>query len=560
MILFALSLTVILGIGALVIDLGVLRNNRQILANAVDAGALAAGTKLPVTGAAGTTALEALVQQTLDANYPGGLIKGANKDYTISYECLIGTISGQAAYWRDVPTVCVPYQGVGTTQLSAASFAGAGASRHAPCRPDLGDTCNTALIQASAITRFAIGPVVGVPSGSTGTLTASACSGPCGAAPGSPDDVVLVMDRTGSMSGYIPGIQGGAYNVMSVFNPALQRIALGTIGPADGNAADPAADNPVTCPKNSSSNWVSPPAALSDSMVLGVEGNGNYTDTSALARWVPVGFSGTDTAPFWSLSDPAARGHREAYSSGGAVPTNSTLYKAISCLWAVTGSTDLASPMRMAASYLSASGRAGVPKAIIFETDGNPNRNGLGNGLLPCSAAYAEALAAKGAGIEVFTLQYGSAQTCSSNDTGWTANQLLQNMASPDVVGGPSHYLFVPKTTDYTAITQAFTKIAYAITQGSNHLVTLNAQPFITSISPATGPFTGGTAITVTGSSFLGVTKVTVGGQNAAFSVNSDTSLTVVAPGGTKGSGADVIASSPGGSSPIVPADVFTYQ
>ena len=58
MILFALCLTVILAFGALVIDLGVLRNNRQILVNAVDAGVLAAGTKLPVTGSAAAAALE----------------------------------------------------------------------------------------------------------------------------------------------------------------------------------------------------------------------------------------------------------------------------------------------------------------------------------------------------------------------------------------------------------------------------------------------------------------------------------------------------------------------
>ena len=44
------SLIVILGFAALVVDLGMLRNNRQTLANTMDAGALAGGTLLPVDG------------------------------------------------------------------------------------------------------------------------------------------------------------------------------------------------------------------------------------------------------------------------------------------------------------------------------------------------------------------------------------------------------------------------------------------------------------------------------------------------------------------------------
>ena len=49
-ILFALVLVVILAFGAIVVDLGMLRNNRQILVNTLDSAALAAGTKLPVDG------------------------------------------------------------------------------------------------------------------------------------------------------------------------------------------------------------------------------------------------------------------------------------------------------------------------------------------------------------------------------------------------------------------------------------------------------------------------------------------------------------------------------
>ena len=50
MVLFTIVLVVILGFTALVVDLGLLRNDRQTLANAMDAGALAGGTLLPVNG------------------------------------------------------------------------------------------------------------------------------------------------------------------------------------------------------------------------------------------------------------------------------------------------------------------------------------------------------------------------------------------------------------------------------------------------------------------------------------------------------------------------------
>ena len=43
-------LVIILAFSALVIDVGLLRNNRQPLVNAMDAGALAGGTLLPVDG------------------------------------------------------------------------------------------------------------------------------------------------------------------------------------------------------------------------------------------------------------------------------------------------------------------------------------------------------------------------------------------------------------------------------------------------------------------------------------------------------------------------------
>ena len=93
-VMFAAALVVVLLFAGLAVDLGMLRNDRQTLVNTMDAAALAAGTQMPVDGdaapkgnAAGSqwTLNQALIQQTVAANYPG-LTLGV--DYTIEYRCL----------------------------------------------------------------------------------------------------------------------------------------------------------------------------------------------------------------------------------------------------------------------------------------------------------------------------------------------------------------------------------------------------------------------------------------------------------------------------------------
>jgi IPT/TIG domain len=83
--------------------------------------------------------------------------------------------------------------------------------------------------------------------------------------------------------------------------------------------------------------------------------------------------------------------------------------------------------------------------------------------------------------------------------------------------------------------------------------------PTITEISPATGPEAGGTAIIVSGTDFTGATGVKFGATNAtSFTVNSDTSLTAVSPGGT--GTVHVSVTTPNGTSTNDAPDRFTYQ
>jgi hypothetical protein len=82
--------------------------------------------------------------------------------------------------------------------------------------------------------------------------------------------------------------------------------------------------------------------------------------------------------------------------------------------------------------------------------------------------------------------------------------------------------------------------------------------PAITSISPTSGPLSGGTSVTITGSGFTGATAVTFGSTAATtFTVNSDTSITATSP---IGSGVvDITVTTSYGTSATSSADQYTY-
>ena len=83
--------------------------------------------------------------------------------------------------------------------------------------------------------------------------------------------------------------------------------------------------------------------------------------------------------------------------------------------------------------------------------------------------------------------------------------------------------------------------------------------PTVTSISPASGPVTGGTSVTITGTNLSGASAVRFGTTaSSGVTVNSATSITATAPAGTAGT-VDVTVTTPGGTSATSAADQFTY-
>jgi IPT/TIG domain/FG-GAP repeat len=82
----------------------------------------------------------------------------------------------------------------------------------------------------------------------------------------------------------------------------------------------------------------------------------------------------------------------------------------------------------------------------------------------------------------------------------------------------------------------------------------------VSAISPASGPRAGGTSVAITGSSFAGASGVSFGGTSAtSFKVNSDSSITAVAPPGAGTVDVTVTLPDPGEST-TDDADEFNYD
>ncbi|WP_263360144.1 beta strand repeat-containing protein [Acidicapsa ligni] len=107
-------------------------------------------------------------------------------------------------------------------------------------------------------------------------------------------------------------------------------------------------------------------------------------------------------------------------------------------------------------------------------------------------------------------------------------------------------------TVDVTAVTPTGTSSTSAADQFTYTV------PTLISISPATGPSTGGSSVAITGTNFTGATAVNFGTVPAtSFKVNSATSITAVAPAGTGTVDVTVVTSN--GTSATTAADQFVY-
>lgn len=283
----------------------------------------------------------------------------------------------------------------------------------------------------------------------------------------------------------------------------------------------------------------------------------DVNNATALAQWIPVGFSGLDTGTP-AIGTSGSGGYAEAYSSGGAYVASSHLGQAIDCFDQSGTGTNLATPLDMAVKYLQTYGRSGARKGVILETDGAPGSCPSSLSTTICdkytdASTRSAATALKSAGITLFTIGYGSADPVLLGDIASTKVGTSTCTAAENSDGDA--FFCAPTASDLSSV---FAAAAQALAAGP-HLVQLYPRPAVTAISPSSGSKAGGITVTVTGTGFTEAYAVTVGGASAAFTVVSDTSIRLTLPASGSTGAADIQVSTPGGSSKIVSADRLTY-
>jgi streptogramin lyase len=112
-------------------------------------------------------------------------------------------------------------------------------------------------------------------------------------------------------------------------------------------------------------------------------------------------------------------------------------------------------------------------------------------------------------------------------------------------------------TVDVTVVTPGGTSAVSTADQFT--YLALPPAPTVTGVSPSTGSVSGGTTVTVSGTSMSSATEIEFGSGNPGTDLScTATSCTVVSPPGSVGS-VDVLVTDPGGTSAATTADTFSY-
>ncbi len=164
---------------------------------------------------------------------------------------------------------------------------------------------------------------------------------------------------------------------------------------------------------------------------------------------------------------------------------------------------------------------------------------------------------AQGAGDKVSFDATGSTAPGGVSRYNWQFND-GPGLSYPTETTTPTVSHTFPATGTYVVALTVFAADGTSIGTARTITVGAVAAPIVTKLSPKTGPASGGTSVTITGTGFTGATSVKFGTTAATgFTVNSDTSITATAPAGSGTVDATVTTSH--GTSGVVAADRFKY-
>ena len=368
-------MTVLLGMAALVLDLGLGWYAKRQLQASVDAAALAGAQELPSSANAVARAHEYILKNPT---------RGVDDvQETIITRCLA------------VAPGCAP---VNAVQVSAS---------------------------ANADTAFA--RVFGINSMNVGAK-ATACQ-PCGA---KPLDIMVVLDRTGSMSeggtpNKLANARTGIVTFLNFLDAGTALVGLAVLPPS--NTLANRCSNPST-----STSW--------------------YDSVSSVYTVVPLA---------------------NDFKVNGSINNSSNLIQTLSCQ-VPNGTTHYSLAIQAAQAELNANGRATAQDVIIFLTDGAANTgpsyfsSGNAERTQPCQSGVNSAAAAKAAGTWVYTIGYsiGTDQCQRNRLNGAESPAITPDAALRAMASNAGNYFVRPDTGQLNTI---FTAIAADISAGSSRLV-----------------------------------------------------------------------------------------
>jgi Flp pilus assembly protein TadG len=388
------------------------------------------------------------VQQALQASTDASAAAGAGQ-LTLTYPPVAATATAEAQKYGSQPGGENPISGVPAGNVTQ--------TVSVTCASQVGYNCTTGYPNTVTVNETANVPtyLLRLLGFSTITLNshAQACS-PCG---GVPLDVMIVLDRTGSMSdnNKLTQAKAGITAFMNTMDPTLDDVGLAVLPPA------PSVGQACTD--------VSPYFNTYDAQ-------GNYD-----------GSGGT-----YSLANAAytlVRLSNSYASSVGNLISSSPLMSTINCVQA-GGGTAYAEAMDAAYAELQADGRTGTQKVIVILSDGAANDapNFLPSTspyrTNPCGQGVTSAGIAKTAKVLVYSIAYtANGDNCyaavgakiggttvknydgTPESPALGAQQALQNMAS---TGNGTYFYDLPNPTSLTTI---FQQIAADITGGTARIV-----------------------------------------------------------------------------------------
>jgi hypothetical protein len=379
-VLAALTIVILLAAVAFVVDISRLYHERQVLQNAVDFGALAGAAKLPVQGTAAANVASQLARTVATANAP----QVATAGLSITYSCVVGDRdnNGQPDP-GEVPFVCGP------TGSWTSGWTAKGNRVVHVCAPASGDKCNTIVLATSNTIPYYFAPVIGINTGSTGTVSAASCKGACGAA-SSPIDVVMVLDRTGSMEvADVANVRNAALSVLDFYEDSVQWVGMVSLPYG----------NPVSTDKCKAYGDHRPkPPNPSASPTFQLYPDSVYTHWQAAQlsqNYKNVNGTLNATDPLVVAINCLTRADDWVWSKSNGLPNNGS-----------GNHTNLGDPLDAARAMLAAQGRPTAPDVIIFMTDGQANQPST---LQPCKYFNDKANIAKNSTPPqtIFTIGYG---------------------------------------------------------------------------------------------------------------------------------------------------------